>query len=312
MPQPDLRDVHVDTLLTSISIGYKNPGYVATQVFPSVIVEKESDLIPKYVQDFWFRDVAKPLAPGDKAPRSGFTLDTTGRYVVQEVGIAKEIPDRIRDNTDAPFNLDRDASQWVAEMIQLNIEIDFATNFFKTSVWGTDSTPTNLWDDYALSDPIQDIRTQKRTIRGKIGKPANMLVIGEKVMDILTDHPLFVERVKYQGRDVTEEMLAKLLRIDKIIVAQSMQATNKEGAALVLADLFDNDGLLLYSPPSAGMFQPAAGYCFMQRQYAGGDRTVIRRIRDDERKVDIIEGRTAYQLKTIDTRAGCFFSNVTA
>ncbi len=237
--------------------------------------------------------------------------------MLTEYGIAKEIPDRIRDNTDQPFNLDRDATNWVTEMILLRQEIDFATNKFKTSVWtggtgGTDVTPTNLWDDYALSDPIQDIRKEKRTIRGKIGRPANVLILGEKVMDILTDHPLFVERVKYQGRDVTEEVIARLLRLDKIIVGNAMQATNMEGQTLVLADLYDNDALLMYSPPSAGLFQPAAGYTFAQRQFAGGDRVVIRRMRNDERKIDIIEGRTAYEQKVIDARAGCFFSNVVA
>jgi len=317
MPQPGLTDIHVDGLLTTLSVGYRNPDLISTTIFPIVVVEKESDIIPKYTQDFWFRDVARELAPGDKAPRSGFTVDTTQTYSVKEFGIAKEIADRIRNNTDQPFDMDRDATNWVTDMILLRFEIDWASTFFTTSKWtggvgGGDVTPTNLWDDYALSDPIVDIRDNERAIRQLIGRRANTLVIGETVRDKLLDHPLFVERVKYTGKQVTMEGIASLLELDKILVGSAMQATNAELADLVLADLFGNDALLMYSPPAASLFTPAAGYTFVQRQYTGGEHIKIRRIRDEERLVDIIEGRTAYDQKAIDVRAGAFFSNAVA
>ncbi len=317
MPQPDLKDIHVDALLTMLSVGYRNPELIATQIFPIVVVEKESDIVPKYVQDFWFRDVARALAPGDKAPRSGWTVDNTQKYSVTEFGIAKEIPDRIRNNTDQPFDMDRDSTNWVTDMILLRYEVDWASSFFTTSQWtggvgGGDVTPTNLWDDYALSDPIVDIRDNERSVRQLIGRRANTLVIGELVKDKLIDHPLFVERVKYTGKQVTMDGIASLLGIEKVLVGSSMQATNAEGATLSLSDLFGNAALLLYSPPSAGMFQPAAGYTFVQRAYSGGEHILIRRIRDEERMVDIIEGRTAYDQLIIDARAGAFFSNVVA
>src|SRR3972149_6258498 len=310
--QPDIVDVHVDKLLTQISIGYTNPDYVAAQVAPIVIVEKESDIIPQYVQDFWFRDVARPIAPGEKAPRSGFTTLNTLKYAVIEHAIAKEIPDRLRQNTDAPYDLDADGAKWVAEMIQLRQEVDFAINKFKAGVWATDrvgTTDFTKWSDYGLSDPIVDLRKDRRTVWTKIGRAANTLLLGEFVMDVLIDHPLLVERVKYQGNDVSEDLLKRLLRLDKVIVAASMQATNLEGATLALADLFDDDALLLYLPKSIGRFQPSAIYTFVQRPFTGGDRMVTRRIRDDERMVDIIEGRTAYDQKVIDNRAGVFFSD---
>src|SRR3990172_4493360 len=108
--QPDIRDVHVDKLLTQISVGYRNEKYISQQVAPQVLVEKESDIIPQYVKDFWFRDVARMIAPGELAPRSGFNVDNTLKYSVDEYAIAKEIPDRLRNNTDEPYDLDRDGA----------------------------------------------------------------------------------------------------------------------------------------------------------------------------------------------------------
>jgi hypothetical protein len=135
--------------------------------------------------------------------------------------------------------------------------------------------------------------------------------MGEDVMDTLIDHPLLIDRVKYTGGDVTEDLLKRLLRIDKVLIAQSMSATTKEGLATqTLADLFLDDALLLYLPSSPGLFTPSALYMFVQRAFSGGDRMVTRRIRNDERKIDIIEGRAAWQLKVIDANAGAFFNDL--
>ena len=315
--QPDLTDVHVDKLLTAISVGYKNENYIAPQVAPFVLVEKESDIVPQYVQDFWFRDVAQKMAPGDKTPRSGFTVDNTLKYSVDEYGIGKEIPDRIRANTDQPYDLDKDAALWVAEMIHLRWEAHFGTNIFNTGKWTGSSTGLDLagntdftkWSDYGLSDPVADIRKQRRAIRQKIGRHGNILILAEDVMDTLIDHPLLVERVKYSGGDVAESLISKLARIDKVLVGSSMQATNAEGATLALADIFTDDALLLYLPASPGRFQPSAIYTFVQREYSGADKMVIRRFRDDERRVDTVEGRTLFDMKIIDARAGAFFND---
>ena len=50
MPSPTLHDLHVDQLLTNISIKYMNQpsAYVADQVFPLVQVNKQSNKYPVY------------------------------------------------------------------------------------------------------------------------------------------------------------------------------------------------------------------------------------------------------------------------
>jgi hypothetical protein len=43
MPSPTVRDVHIDSAMSEISIAYRNKLYIAPQVFPVVSVEKRSD-----------------------------------------------------------------------------------------------------------------------------------------------------------------------------------------------------------------------------------------------------------------------------
>ena len=43
MPMPTVRDVHIEAPLSAISIAYRNPSYIADQIFPRVSVSKKTD-----------------------------------------------------------------------------------------------------------------------------------------------------------------------------------------------------------------------------------------------------------------------------
>jgi len=62
--QPTANQVHVDALLTNISIGYRNASYIADRLFPIVPVNKQSNIIPNYEQSHWFRNDALRRASG--------------------------------------------------------------------------------------------------------------------------------------------------------------------------------------------------------------------------------------------------------
>ncbi|NBO09074.1 MAG: hypothetical protein EBV30_06965, partial [Actinobacteria bacterium] len=65
MAQPTSGDVHVDAILTNISVAYiqEQAAYVASRIFPTVPVEKQSDKYFIYTKGDWFRDEAQLRAP---------------------------------------------------------------------------------------------------------------------------------------------------------------------------------------------------------------------------------------------------------
>ena len=65
---PDIGDVHVNTLLTQVSIGYQPSGFFAAKLFPLVAVEKQTDIYPVYDKSHWARDQGAPGA----APTGAF------------------------------------------------------------------------------------------------------------------------------------------------------------------------------------------------------------------------------------------------
>ena len=162
------RDLHVDRFLTNISIAYRNPGYIADQLFPIVPVRKQSDKIPGYDQSPWFRDEAALRAPGTKSRRGGWSV-TSDNYFCDKYSYGHEIDDDTRDNADEPFNLDNEASEFVTDKLQLRREVSFAANFFTTGVWGSDyvgNTDFTKWSDYASSSPLVDIAAYVDVVEG--------------------------------------------------------------------------------------------------------------------------------------------------
>jgi hypothetical protein len=165
MPQPTQNQVHVDAILTNISVAYfqQNQNFIATRVFPVVPVSKQSDKFFTYTKNDWFRDEAQRRADATESAGGGYNLSTDS-YQADVYAFHKDIGDQTRANADAPINVDREAAEFVTSRIALKMETQFVSNFFTTSIWGTDTTPSNLWSDYTSSDPIGDIETGKRTI----------------------------------------------------------------------------------------------------------------------------------------------------
>ena len=312
MPQPTQSQVHVDAILTNISVAYfqQNTNFIATRVFPVVPVSKQSDKFFTYTKNDWFRDEAQRRADATESAGGGYNL-STDTYQADVYAFHKDIGDQTRANADAPINVDREASEFVTSRIALKMETQFVSNFFTTSIWGTDTTPSNLWSDYTSSDPIGDIETGKRTILSTTGYEPNTLVLGYDVFIQLKNHPDLVDRIKYTSSNIlTEDVMASLFGVPRVMVAKSVKATNNEGATQAYAFNYGKNALLTYAAPSAGLLQPSGGYIMSWTGVSGGlGQTVgVSRMRMEQFKADRIEAEVAFDMKVIGTDLGYFFS----
>lgn len=315
---PISRSLHVDTLLTNISIGYRNPSYIADQIFPIVPVMKQSDIVPKYDQSHWFRNTARVRAPGTKSQGGGWTVDTSDTYYAHRFSFRAEIDDESRSNTDAPFNLDRDGTEFVTDKMQLAREVKFATDFFKTGVWGDDDTggtDFTQWSDYGSSSPLVDITTYMDTVEGKIGREPNSLVLGKQVWSKLKWHPDLIDTIKHtQTAMMTLQLAAALMELQRILVGRAIYTTSAEGtaeASVSYSRVWGKNALLIYVPDRPSLMTPAAGYTFVWQRVSNALQ-YIKRMRDEEREVDIIEGNSYFDQKATATRAGQFLSGAVA
>lgn len=316
MPQPTSNQVHVDAILTNISVAYfqQQQNFIASRVFPIVPVAKQSDKFFKYTKNDWFRDEAQRRADATESAGGGYNL-TTDSYQADVFAFHKDVGDQTRANADAPINVDREATEFVTSRIALKMETQFVANFFTTSIWGTDSTPSNLWSDYTSSDPIGDVESGKRTILSTTGYEPNTLVLGYDVFIQLKNHPDLVDRIKYTSSNVlTEDVMASLFGVPRVLVAKSVRATNNEGGAEAYAFNYGKNALLTYAAPSAGLLQPSGGYVMSWTGVSQGLGATIgtSRIRMESFKADRIEAEVAFDMKVIAADLGFFFDSCVA
>ncbi len=311
---PDIADVHVNTLLTSVSVGYKPSGFFAPDIFPMVSVDNQTDIYPVYNKSFWARDTgsvgaapqgsaqAVRRAPGTIARTVGYTLDNTNVYRCLNYALGMEIPDELRANADSVFNLDRDATTLLDSLLRLRIDREVAADIIVSGGWGT-LTVTNKWSDYAASTPIEDIRTGAFTLRqNTLGMSVGgglKMVVGALVDRRLKDHPDLIARIQYGSSAaspamVTDNLIAQLFGVDEYRVANSVYTDSEEGTAEASAsysDVVSDDVLLYWTPPSGQQLAPSAGYLFNWASMAGGPKALFfaRKGRDDRARKDWVE-----------------------
>lgn len=313
MSSPDQSDVHVNTLLTQVSIGYKPSGFFAAKAFPMVPVDKQTDIYPVYDKSHWARDLGGPgaaptgsgqavrRAPGTRARTVGYKLTNTNTYYATNYALGMEIPDELRANADSVFDLDRDATTLLQSLLQLRFDREFAADFVAASVWDTTLTVSNKWNDYAASTPIEDVRAGLETIRrATLGMSADggvKMLVGALVNQRLKDHPDIIDRFKYGSSagapaQVTDNLLAQLFEVDEYMVAKSVFTSDEEGTAEASAtytDVITDDVLLYWTPPSASRLAPSAGYLFNWKPLTGGGMFFVRKGRDDRERRDWVE-----------------------
>jgi len=314
MPQPTSSQVHVDAILTNISVAYmqQQANFIASRVFPIVPVSKQSDKFFTYTKNDWFRDEAQRRADATESAGGGYGL-STDTYQADVYAFHKDIGDQTRANADAPIQVDREAAEFVTSRLMLKMETQFVSSFFTTGVWATDSTPSNLWSDYTTSDPLGDVETAKRSILSTTGFEPNTLVLGYDVFKTLKNHPDLVDRIKYTSSQViTEGLMASLFDVPRVMVAKAVKATNNEGGTAAYDFTHGKNALLCYSAPSAGLLQPSAGYVMSWTGVSQGLGQTIgtSRIRMEQFKADRIEAEVAFDMKVIGSDLGYFFSAV--
>lgn len=317
--QPTLSQVHVDAVLSNISVAYMQDemNFIAGRVFPTVPVEKKTDVYFTFDKNDLLRDEMQRRAPGDESAGSGYGLSTAS-YSCDVFALHKDVDDQTRANSDNPLNPDRDATMFLTQQALLKREIQWVTDFFTTGKWGTSvvgDTNFEYWSDYAASDPITDIDTGITTVMQNTGRRPNTLVLGYQTYTKLRRHPDIVDLFKgSQPGLISTQMMASIWDLENVYVAQAVKATNNEDETAAYDFIQGKHAWVGYVNNNPGLLSPSAGYVFSWTGVSGGLglESAISRFRIDERKSDRIEIEMAWDNKIVGADLGYFFSGAIA
>jgi hypothetical protein len=294
-------------------VGYKQDDmrFVASRVFPVIPVDKKSFTYYIMTKKYWFLDEMKNRAPGAAFARSGYGVEsTTGTALIW--GLEHPIAKEDRANNQMPLSLEQAGLQWLAQQSLIRKERAFASDFMKTSVWGTDdNNSTTDWDDFTSGDPINDVLTARRTISNNTGYDGNTMVLGYIVHQALMNHPDIIDRVKYVQSALLaniEGALASAFGVQNYIVGKASYNSANEGQTFSAAAIIDDDCLVCHVSPNPGIMTASAGYTFAWA--GGGGVGEVSMYEEPQSKSDILQMSEAWDQKAVATDLGYFFADV--
>jgi hypothetical protein len=313
MTLPTLNDVQaVEPILTNMLVGYQQADdrFVASRVFPSVPVPNDSGTYWVATKKYFFHNDLERRAPGGSFAELGYGLET-GTYVTEQWAGEYAVPDEVRANSQVPLDLFQIGLRKVATSSMIKKEVEFATDFMTTGVWGTDNTTATDWDDIASGDPVDNVLTAVRTISNNTGVQANTMVLGYIVHQALVNHPDIIDRLKHtQGATLAaiEAALASVLGVGNYLVGKAVYSNTNESAAFVSTQIIDDDCLVCHVDPSAGIFGATAGKTFVWAG-GGGAGTIYR---DPARRnhSEVFQYKMQWDQKAVATDLGYFFSDI--
>lgn len=321
---PTITQAHIDGPLTTISVAYMQDvkNFVAASIFPMVNVMKQTDKYFIYDKDAWFRDEAQVRSAGTESAGGDYTLSTDS-YECKVYAFHKDLYKIDVVNSDAPLRPNEDASNFVMHKLLLKREILFLSTYFVTGVWGTEvdgvsATPSTgevlQWND-ADSTPIEDITDGIFAMQSVTGYKPNVLLLGAMVFKALKHHPDILDRIKYTQRGViTEDILAALFGVDKIVISYGIKNSAKKGQTEDMDFMAGKHALLAYVPASPSLQTPSAGYIFAFTGFEGASAYGSRIIRIDMPLLGLgsirIEGEMAFDMKLVAADLGYFFNGV--
>lgn len=327
MAQPTIDQVYVSAPLTNISVAYMNQpsNFIAGRVFPVVPVDTPEGIFFVYNKGDWFRDEVEPRVDEEESAGSGYRI-AQDTFRTEIYAFHKDIPRRVRLAAVPATNPDVAASRFVTQRFLTFQEVHWVSTYFAAGVWDTDVTGVAAspgvgefvqWSNYTTSTPTDDIDNAKDAISGVTGIEPNTLVLGSNVYRKLRNHPELVDRFKYTDpSNITEQMLATYLEIERVFISRAIVNTAQEGATESYSRIMGNHAWLGYVTPAPSLLEPSAGYNFT---WAGinpsmGENINMKRLdfASIGREVVRVEGEMAWDMKVVATDLGYFFEDAVA
>ena len=318
--------VHLDAPLSNLTLAYvqEQTNFIADKVFPTVGVQRQSDKFYIYDRDNMNRsgDVQK-LAPRTEVNRIGMTISNSS-YFADVYGLGMDFDEQTLANEDAMLEIRSAGATTLVNRLLIHREEQFASTFFAAGVWGSQTTPSNLWSDYTNATPITDVTAARRAMQLKSGgfKP-NTMVVGKEVRDVLINHPDILARLNGGSTVsntalITNAKLAEIFEVENFYVMEAVKNGAAEGLAEANAFIGGKHALLVHTPRAAGLMTPAAGVTFAWNNIQGANNlgVTVESFSDDalrrQQVAEHIQVKMAYDMKVVGADLGYFFNTVIA
>jgi hypothetical protein len=253
----------IDPVLTNVARGFPQQMLAGLTLFPAVNVQLSGGNVIGFGREE-FRLYNLRRAPGAATARVPFGYAAQSYALVQD---AVEVPvprEHMRDASRQPgIELGTIATQKGMRILMLGLEQEQATLARTLGSYPAANRITlgggARWTDTGV-DPTSSIETGREAIRAAIGLYPNVAVLSAKAFAACRQNTQLLERFKYTTADsITEEMLARLWNLERVVVGKSVTVDQAD----VPSDVWGGDVILAYTAiGSLSAAEPTFGYTY--------------------------------------------------
>lgn len=259
----------VDKLLSNISIRYSSENLIADLILPVLKVKERTGLVGKYGKEN-LRIFGGGLkhTPGTRAKSAEFTV-SNGQYACQERQVEGFIPWPYYDNVDDPYDLARDTTALVKDLVIQDREYAISALLNNTAIITQNVTLSGglKWTAQPTSNPVTDIFTGITTVINSTGRAPNLIVFSRDSFLSFKQHPQTRSYMQYtnggQKSDADAVAAIKdLFNVPEVLVGKGIYNEAAPGQADSLKPFWTAGVWLIHRQPKPTLMAPTFGMTF--------------------------------------------------
>ncbi len=252
-----------DPVLTEYARGYAQPNLVGSTLFPVGTVPFGGGKVIEFGKEAFRRYNAR-RAPGSTTKEISFGY--FGRqFNLVEDALDAIVPRELAEDVQQVPEIDLGMRSTRVAMGALSLALEIEQAAIATSPSSYDVnhqvnvSGTDKWTDTA-SKPITQLRHGIETVRQSIGIRPNVAVFSAGAFAAFEENASVVDRFKLSSPILTTQIVASLLRLDKVVIAEAVYADDND----TFVDVWGNNVILAYAQLAAtGVEQPSFGYTYV-------------------------------------------------
>lgn len=239
-----------DPVLSEYARGYVPANYVGGAIFPMAPVRTDSGKVIEFGKEAFRRYNAR-RAPGAAAKEISFGYFGKGYQLVQDT-LDGVVPREIAEAASQGPGIDigMRTTRVVMGALTLAVEIEQAEIATNPASYSADHrstlSGTDKWSNDA-SKPIPMVRDAIETVRRSVGIRPNVAIFSAPAFKAFEENPSVVDRFKLAAPVMTADILASILRLERVAIAEAVYADDDDA----FVDVWGNHVVLAYAPQRA-------------------------------------------------------------
>jgi len=322
MPRPTssttLQRADLGAIAYEYAVEASQRGFIGLELLPIFEVPEQSADYPVIPIEALLK-----LQDTSRAPRSGYGRSDynfeTGTYACKEDGWEEAVDDTEAALYRRYFDAEEVAVRRAVDILLRGQEAKIAEMLMDTSnITGTSNVGTE-WSKPATATPRANVNTAKAAMRAASGLIPNVIAMSYKVFQAtlmvkeITDALQYTNPLQMGGEEAQKQALAQYFGVSKILVGNAIKDSGKKGAAFTIADLWDDEYILLAKISTGGpdLREPCLGRTFLWTADSP-QNLVTEQYREEQKRSNIYRVRHNTAPSFIFSGAGYLLGNIMA